>query len=163
MCALLLSATLFVILTACGVHDSGDSSSEEDVPSEEDGSSGEDGFADAEGELAYALSEDGESYTVTGKGTVTGRYINIPSEYNGKPVTAIGDNAFSASFHILGVTIPSSVKSIESWAFSGCKELESIVFGGTSEEWNAIEKHLETWDSLSGRYTVYCTDGEITK
>ena len=30
------------------------------------------------------------------------------------------------------------------------------------KEWNAIKKD-SSWDSSTGNYTIYCTDGEITK
>ena len=52
--------------------------------------------------------------------------IEIPSEYEGQPVTAIGDNAFSWSYQILKVKIPDSVRVIGEWAFIGCRSLKSI-------------------------------------
>ena len=106
LCASLLSATLFVILTACGAHGTGDGSSE--------------------GELAYTLSEDGESYTVTGVGTAKGKHVTIASEYNGKPVTAIGRGAFQNTF-FRSVTIPDSVTRIEDAAFSYAQGLCFII------------------------------------
>lgn len=44
--------------------------------------------------LEYTLSDDGESYSVTGIGTATDKDIVIPSTYNSKPVTSIGNSAF---------------------------------------------------------------------
>ena len=38
-------------------------------------------------------------------------------------------------------------------AFSHKSELEQIIFNGTEEEWNAIEK-AENWDQYSKNYTV---------
>lgn len=52
--------------------------------------------------------------------------IYIPSEYNGKPVVAIADNAFSGYTSLLGVSIPNTVKTIGCEAFSGCILLQRI-------------------------------------
>ena len=52
--------------------------------------------------------------------------IAIPSEYEGKPVTAIADNAFSWSNQIRKVIIPDSVTMIGEAAFSWCESLSQI-------------------------------------
>lgn len=75
--------------------------------------------------LEYALN--GDSYTVEGIGTCTDTEIVIPAAYQGKPVTAIGDYAFSWCTELTAVTIPNSVKSIGSQAFIYCESLTSIV------------------------------------
>ena len=46
--------------------------------------------------------------------------LNIPSELNGCPVTAIGDMAFYNRTYLASVIIPDSVTSIGQYAFSGC-------------------------------------------
>lgn len=52
--------------------------------------------------------------------------ITIPSFINGNPVTCIGEEAFKGK-QIRSVVIPSGVKKIEWFAFSGCTSLESIT------------------------------------
>ena len=83
--------------------------------------------------------------------------ITIPDS-----VTSIGDSAFSYCRSITSITIPDSVTSIRYEAFCDCSSLTSITFTGTIEQWNAITKS-NYWDSDTGSYTVYCTDGEIAK
>lgn len=77
--------------------------------------------------LTYALNSDNESYSVTGIGTATDMEIVIASEYEGKPVTAIGDSAFSGCSSLTDITIPNNVTSIGSGAFSACSSLTSIT------------------------------------
>ena len=55
--------------------------------------------------------------------------IIIPSTYNGKAVTSIGNSAFSWCDSLESVTIPDSVTSIGDWAFARCYSLESVVIG----------------------------------
>ena len=53
--------------------------------------------------------------------------IILPSEYNGKSVTGIGDHAFRYCVHLKFVTIPDSVTRIGQDAFFDCAELKQIV------------------------------------
>jgi len=102
-------------------------------------------------ELAFQLNDDGNGYTVTGSGTCRDTHIVIPAEYNGKPVTAIGEMAFlnrswvvsisipdsvtsigDLAFHTTGlvsVTVPDSVASLGEAAFYGCGSLVSVTIG----------------------------------
>lgn len=94
--------------------------------------------------LEYKLNEDGNSYSVIGFGTWQGLDLVIPNEYNGLPVTAIGDWAFGDQFYLLPianinkfdqaehtvlirkVVIPTSVTTIGVCAFFNCIYLESV-------------------------------------
>lgn len=51
--------------------------------------------------------------------------VTVPFEIGGKPVCEIGDYAFK-DCSVESVTIPSSVKKIGWFAFSGCSRLESV-------------------------------------
>ena len=83
--------------------------------------------------LELTLSDDGSFYTVTGIGTATDTDIVIPSTYNGKPVTAIGNDAFYVNLenddvsNITSVFISSGVTLIGDCAFGGCIGLTSIT------------------------------------
>ena len=68
----------------------------------------------------------GDYYVVTGiDGNAKSSY-NIPSSYMGKPVKAIGEDAFYDCNSLTSIEIPDSVTSIGSSAFSGCRSLTSI-------------------------------------
>lgn len=77
----------------------------------------------------YELTDDDNGYKITGyyynttNGTVT-----IPSEYNGKPITEIGEGGLNyLPKDIKKIVIPNSVIEIGRDAFKECTGLESIV------------------------------------
>ncbi|MDR3313434.1 MAG: leucine-rich repeat domain-containing protein, partial [Oscillospiraceae bacterium] len=53
--------------------------------------------------------------------------VVIPNAFDGYPVTAIGNVAFSGCTSLTSVTIPDSVTSIGSYAFESCTSLTSIT------------------------------------
>ncbi len=77
-------------------------------------------------------------------------------------VESIGKYSFSNFAGLTSVTISNSVTDIAKSAFLGCTGLTSITFNGTTDEWTSITKS-ENWDDITGEYTVYCTDGTVTK
>ncbi|MDE7164703.1 MAG: leucine-rich repeat protein [Clostridiales bacterium] len=76
--------------------------------------------------LIYQEDVAGE-YTVAGIGGASGE-IDIPDEYNGLPVTAIGDGAFSGSGVVTSVKIGKNVKTIGTGAFRNCLFLTDMEF-----------------------------------
>ena len=76
--------------------------------------------------LEYTLSNDGTYYIVSGIGKATALHILIPSEYDEKPVKAIGEYAFAYCDSIISVTIPDSITYIGDGAFIDCTALTEI-------------------------------------
>ena len=79
--------------------------------------------------LRYELNSDGTSYSVKGIGYCTDTDLNIPSVYEGLPVTKIEYFAFFGCTSLTSVTIPDSVTGIDNYAFSGCTSLTSVTIG----------------------------------
>ena len=86
--------------------------------------------------LKYQSIYDGTSYSyrVDGIGTCTDTEIVIPSTYNGRPVTAIGANAFCENDRITSVIIQSNVTIIDNSAFARCHSLKSVTIGDSVTE-----------------------------
>ena len=59
--------------------------------------------------------------------------LSLVSSINGLPVTKIGPDAFYMCEDITSVYIPASVKYIDTYAFSGCKSLTSVVLEKNSQ------------------------------
>jgi hypothetical protein len=85
---------------------------------------------------AFAQSAESDFETEAHKdgGVIITKYagwdkaVTIPAKISGKPVTAIGQEAFSSN-ELTSVVIPNSVTFIESEAFSGNEKLTSVTLG----------------------------------
>ena len=132
--------------------------------------------ADQEAEgLEFSVS--GGEATVIGC-TSTASEIVIPSEYEGYPVTAIGEKAFYECGTLVSVTIPQGVTTLGDYAFGYCDNLTTIYmpvsvthwgygvsydclslsdvyYEGTSDEWNSIEEEDGNGYLLWGSTTHY--------
>lgn len=72
----------------------------------------------------YTFALRGDEYAIIGfNGTKT--EIILPTEYEGKPITIIGDSAFYQS-NVTKVTISDSIKTVADYAFAVCSSLKTI-------------------------------------
>ena len=86
---------------------------------------------DARGFLWYERKDDHISI----RGYVGGpRELKIPEELDGKPVTEIGEHAFSNCHTLKSVVFPKTLKSIGEEAFQGCASLKSAPLPASTEE-----------------------------
>ena len=123
----------------------------------------ENGVAIKDNHVLYFTSQSSsitipDGVTKIGKGAFYGSSslssVEIP---NG--VEEIGVATFYCCASLASVEIPSSVTEIGEEAFSSCSSLSSVEFGGTVEQWNAVEKG-ENWNLYVPVKRVKCSDGE---
>ena len=116
--------------------------------------------------LTYSLNSDGNGYTVTGIGTCTDKELIIPSEYDAKPVTSIGNEAFSGCTGLTSVIIPDSVTSIGEGAFDCCTGLTSITVAKGNTKYHSAGNCLIETESktlIAGcKNSIIPTDGSVT-
>ena len=67
--------------------------------------------------------------------------------------------AFRDCTSLTSVVIPESVTKIGRGAFKNCTSLTSVEYGGTKEQWNAVEKG-DDWHDDCPFTVVKCSDGE---
>ena len=56
------------------------------------------------------------------------------------------------------ITLPNTIQNIKGLSFVGCTSLSKIIYNGTVEEWNSIEKE-ENW--INKNILIVCTNGDI--
>ena len=111
--------------------------------------------------LAFTLLDDG-TYEVSGIGSCTDTEIVILSVYNDKPVTSIGNYAFSDCTGLTSVTIPDSVTSIGYSAFDVCSRLKTVFYKGSAEQWSKISIDSRYNDDLTSATRYYYSETEPT-
>lgn len=79
-------------------------------------------------DFEFVPNADSLGYTLTSY-TGNGTDVEVPSIYNGAPVTAIGSGAFSGNTSVASVVLPDSVTSIGPGAFASCSSLTEVIGG----------------------------------
>ncbi len=164
---LLVLSLAIVAFASCeetGKQDSDAQSEKEEVNDSEKTS--DDNEIGTEG-LAYKLL-DNDTYEVSVGTAKETTEIVIPSKYNEKPVTSIGDRAFYSCNGLTSIDIADSVKSIGERAFSDCTKLASVTIGNGVESigssaflGTAYYKNASNWENgvlYIGKYLIEAND-----
>ncbi len=120
------------------------------------------------GEWAFQVCNSLTKITVPGnvKTIVHGAFgscDNLEEAVLEKGVQTIGETAFTDCPKLATVTIPKSVTSIGDMAFSfsGGTSLQTVNYGGTMAEWNALKASIGTSNDVLLNAAIYCTDGSL--
>lgn len=84
-------------------------------------------------------------------------------------ITEIAESTFMNCSSLTEATIPAGVTSIGYQAFYGCRSLATLDFGGSTDDWNAIQKgtawnqHFHSSHGLTElTFTVRCENGVVS-
>ena len=112
---------------------------------------------DLEEDAHYIGNEENKQLMLTAVKDKTVTEFTVP-----EGTKYIGQTVFSEMKELKFVTIPAGVTVIAESAFQHCEKLTQIQFQGTKDAWNQISKGY-LWDYETGKYTVTCIDGTISK
>lgn len=99
----------------------------------------------------YTYEEEGGTITILSyKGS--DRHPTVPDEIGGKPVTKIGENAFSGT-DVISVILPESVTEIDWFAFANCSDLTSVTAGSSVKKVG-----YGAFDGCPSALTLICPD-----
>ena len=110
--------------------------------------------------LEFNLLQDG-TYSVGGKSDLYLVYIEkieIPSTYNGKPVTQIVENGFKGVSSLKEIVIPNSITTVGENAFEDCNNLIYNIKDGLKYIGNEENKYLYLVDVVDFNLTSATID-----
>ena len=88
--------------------------------------------------IVYAKNDDSDSYTLHSYlSSNSASSLTVPSEVNGKPVTAIFRLAFQNNSTLQSVTIPAGVADLKSSCFEGCSALKKVSIAAENPTFGA--------------------------
>ncbi len=105
--------------------------------------------------FVYRISNN-EAEIVYYKGAETN--VVIPEKTDDYPVTKIAAYAFSFNALIESVNIPSSVKTVSPFAFSGCSSLEVFTVSEKNTYYKAADNAICSYDGI----TLVCVPGAVS-
>ena len=93
--------------------------------------------------LSFEINEAGTAYNLSGIGTCTDEIILVPSQYEGKSVTAVKENAFvtndsnyyySSLENVKALSLPDTILTIGDMAFPMSTSLQCVSFSSSLRE-----------------------------
>ncbi len=116
------------------------------------------------GDLAYQLINGGSEVEILPSSMAYGAIV-VPATIEGKPVTKIGDSAFSQNTYITSIQLPDSITSIGQYAFRGCLNLKTINLPNTitvispNAFWSCYELKSIAWPTGCNKIPKGCFSG----
>ena len=117
------------------------------------------------GDVVYGV-KNGTACVFACRTTAVGKVVIADKvQYGGDEcsVTDIVKYAFYNCKLVTEAHLPNSLLKIERYAFCACDNLNKLVFGGSKEDWGAIDKD-EFWGAfLTGVFNIECADGVVDR
>lgn len=109
--------------------------------------------------LTYQVEND-NTVTITGLLNINEVNLIIPSTIDGYTVTAIGEKAFQNRIYLSSITLPSTIKTINSQAFRGARMLATVNVDSTNPYFTSKDGVLYSKDM---KKLVLCPAKNTTK
>ena len=81
--------------------------------------------------------------------------ITIPEK-----VTVLEQMIFAGCKNLKSISLPAGITEIKIHAFRDCSSLETIVFAGTTAQWETVVKE-SGWNPHDCSFEVVCSDGTL--
>lgn len=107
-----------------------------------------------------SYTEKNNCYTLT-KYSGTHKFFEIPSEYNGLPVTAIGEEAFAYSLRLEKIIFPDTITHVYRNAFYGCSKLNSVYIKDM-KKWCDIIFQAPSSNPMYNNCDLYLNNERVT-
>ncbi len=88
--------------------------------------------------------------------------INLISIEIPNGVTYISKSMFAGCSGLESIEIPNSINSIDDYAFNNCTSLETVIYSGTSEQWNDVNISLVGNDNLENAKIICTGDSSVS-
>lgn len=109
---------------------------------------GEEGDLFASCRLRFDYLSDEDAYRL-GACILDAPTVKIPAEYRGKPVVAVGTNAFRGLSQLTAVVLPDTVTRLHSCAFHDCPKLSALEMPGVERIDSFAFDHLDALETLT--------------
>ena len=109
---------------------------------------GEEGDLFASCRLRFDYLTDEDAYRL-GACILDAPTVKIPAEYRGKPVIAVGTNAFRGLSKLQTVVLPDTVTRLHSCAFHDCPSLSAVEMPGVERIDSFAFDHLDALETLT--------------
>lgn len=94
----------------------------------------------------FELDSTGDGYVISAnRAKKLPAIVVLPSEYEGKPITAIADEGFFGCESISTLSISATIEVVGKYAFKNCSNLSEVVFGhGRTAVEGSVGVYVET-------------------
>lgn len=119
-------------------------------------------FLESIGDMAFfecrSLKKIAFTDTLKDIGQLAFRYAALQTAYLPDSVISVGAEAFRANAGLTSVSLPASLTTLPAGLLYGCSSLKKIVYRGTEEMWEKVEKHEKWAPDNPGTVIRFCPE-----
>ncbi len=119
-------------------------------------------FLESIGDMAFfecrSLKKIAFPATLKDIGQLAFRYAALQKAYLPDSVISVGAEAFRANAGLTSISLPASLTTLPAGLLYGCSSLKKIVYRGTEEMWEKVEKHEKWAPDNPGTVIRFCPE-----